>query len=302
MGDRRGQALQLGNASRQPRSGVRADLRAHPASRAASRRSSSPATRPACRSSSTGGRSTCRPTTPRSRLTDVRVSEEAILGELDGGLALAQRFVHENRIRQAASSLGAAVFCIEEAVRWARERVVWGKPLWRNQAHPVPAGGAVDGSRAGARAGAPDGSGARPPPSHGGHPSGGDGQLPRQPAGVRGCRPGDADAAAGSATRATCPSSTSTATIAAIGSPRAARRCRFARSLRSCSAVRSEPPGRPRLGRWTMNATAPQVGGGAPASASRIRRGPPTSPRRARSRCSCSPATTARMRWPGTSG
>ena len=71
-------------------------------------------------------------------LKEVRVGEEAILGELDGGLALAQRFVHENRIRQAASSLGAAAFCIEEAVGWARERVVWGRPLWRNQGIQFP--------------------------------------------------------------------------------------------------------------------------------------------------------------------
>ena len=49
-------------------------------------------------------------------LDGVRVGDEAILGELDLGLALAQRFVHENRIRQAASSLGAAAFCIDEAV------------------------------------------------------------------------------------------------------------------------------------------------------------------------------------------
>jgi len=71
-------------------------------------------------------------------LKQVRVGEEAILGELDRGLALAQRFVHENRIRQAASSLGAAAFCIEEAVRWARKRVVWGRPLWRNQGIQFP--------------------------------------------------------------------------------------------------------------------------------------------------------------------
>jgi acyl-CoA dehydrogenase len=71
-------------------------------------------------------------------LREVRVGQEAVLGDLDGGLALAQRFVHENRIRQAASSLGAAAFCIEEAVRWARERVVWGRPLWRNQAIQFP--------------------------------------------------------------------------------------------------------------------------------------------------------------------
>lgn len=71
-------------------------------------------------------------------LNEVRVGDDAILGELDKGLALAQRFVHENRIRQAASSLGSAAFCIDEAVRWARERTVWGKPLWRNQGIQFP--------------------------------------------------------------------------------------------------------------------------------------------------------------------
>jgi alkylation response protein AidB-like acyl-CoA dehydrogenase len=71
-------------------------------------------------------------------LEDVRVGDDAIMGELGGGLALAQRFVHENRIRQAASSLGAAAFCIDEAVKWARERSVWGAPLWRNQGIQFP--------------------------------------------------------------------------------------------------------------------------------------------------------------------
>jgi acyl-CoA dehydrogenase len=71
-------------------------------------------------------------------LRGVRVGEDAILGELDRGLALAQRFVHENRIRQAASSLGAAAFCIDEAVEWARERTVGGKPLWQNQGIQFP--------------------------------------------------------------------------------------------------------------------------------------------------------------------
>jgi alkylation response protein AidB-like acyl-CoA dehydrogenase len=71
-------------------------------------------------------------------LRGVRVSDDAILGERDRGLELAQRFVHENRIRQAASSLGAAAYCIDEAVRWARERTVWGRPLWRNQGIQFP--------------------------------------------------------------------------------------------------------------------------------------------------------------------
>ena len=71
-------------------------------------------------------------------LNDVRVPADAILGELDGGLDVAQAFVHENRIRQAASSLGAAQYCINEAVRYAKERLVFGRPLAVNQAIQWP--------------------------------------------------------------------------------------------------------------------------------------------------------------------
>jgi len=53
-------------------------------------------------------------------------------------LAVAQAFVHENRIRQAASSLGAAVFCIEESVKYARRRKPFGKDLSSNQAIQFP--------------------------------------------------------------------------------------------------------------------------------------------------------------------
>ncbi len=71
-------------------------------------------------------------------LRDVRVPETTIFGELDQGLLVAQHFVHENRIRQAASSLGAAQYCIDEAVAYARERRTWGVPLARNQAIQFP--------------------------------------------------------------------------------------------------------------------------------------------------------------------
>jgi acyl-CoA dehydrogenase len=71
-------------------------------------------------------------------LTDVRVPADAVLGEVDGGLDVAQAFVHENRIRQAASSLGAAQYCIDQAVRYARERIVFGRPLAVNQAIQWP--------------------------------------------------------------------------------------------------------------------------------------------------------------------
>ena len=71
-------------------------------------------------------------------LNDVRVPADAVLGEVDGGLDIAQAFVHENRIRQAASSLGAAQYCVNEAVHYAKERVVFGRPLAVNQAIQWP--------------------------------------------------------------------------------------------------------------------------------------------------------------------
>ncbi len=71
-------------------------------------------------------------------LNDVRVPADAVLGEVGAGLDIAQAFVHENRIRQAASSLGAAQYCIDEAVRYAKERLVFGRPLAVNQAIQWP--------------------------------------------------------------------------------------------------------------------------------------------------------------------
>ncbi len=75
---------------------------------------------------------------PRVSFTNVWVPEDAIFGPLGGGLMLAQHFVHENRIRQAASSLGAAVYCIEESVRYARLRKPFGEALAKNQAIQFP--------------------------------------------------------------------------------------------------------------------------------------------------------------------
>ncbi|HEX9177748.1 MAG TPA: acyl-CoA dehydrogenase family protein [Mycobacterium sp.] len=71
-------------------------------------------------------------------LHDVTVADDAVLGEVDRGLEVAQTFLHENRIRQAASSLGAAQYCIDRAVEYAGERVVFGKPLSVNQAVQWP--------------------------------------------------------------------------------------------------------------------------------------------------------------------
>lgn len=71
-------------------------------------------------------------------LSNVRVPHSAIFGTEGHGLALAQHFVHENRIRQAASGVGAAQYCVNESVKYAKERLVFGKPLWLNQAIQFP--------------------------------------------------------------------------------------------------------------------------------------------------------------------
>src|SRR3954464_10351625 len=70
--------------------------------------------------------------------TDVRVPDRAILGQEGRGLQLVQHFFNENRIRQAASSLGAAQFCIDRSVAYARERKPFGTPLASNQAIQFP--------------------------------------------------------------------------------------------------------------------------------------------------------------------
>ena len=75
---------------------------------------------------------------PRVSLTNVWIPEDSYWGVIDRGLGLGQSFVHQNRIRQAASSLGAAVFCIEESVKYARTRKPFGKPLSDNQAIQWP--------------------------------------------------------------------------------------------------------------------------------------------------------------------
>jgi acyl-CoA dehydrogenase len=71
-------------------------------------------------------------------LADVRVPTSAIFGGEGRGLQVVQHFFNENRIRQAASSLGAAQYCINESVAYALERKPFGKSLASNQAVQFP--------------------------------------------------------------------------------------------------------------------------------------------------------------------
>ena len=75
---------------------------------------------------------------PEVGFKDVRVPHSAILHKEGEGLMVAQRFIHENRIRQAAASAGAARYCITEAANYARARKVFGEPLSKQQGIQFP--------------------------------------------------------------------------------------------------------------------------------------------------------------------
>ena len=65
---------------------------------------------------------------------DVRVPEENLLGERGRGYANFLRILDEGRIAIAALSAGAAQGCVDESVKYAREREAFGRPIGRYQA------------------------------------------------------------------------------------------------------------------------------------------------------------------------
>ena len=60
---------------------------------------------------------------------DVKVPEENLLGERGRGYANFLRILDEGRIAVAALSTGAAQGCVDESVRYAKERTSFGKPI-----------------------------------------------------------------------------------------------------------------------------------------------------------------------------
>ncbi|RDI66570.1 acyl-CoA dehydrogenase family protein [Nocardia pseudobrasiliensis] len=65
---------------------------------------------------------------------DVRVPQENLLGERGRGYANFLRILDEGRIAIAALAVGAAQGCVDESVRYAKEREAFGQPIARNQA------------------------------------------------------------------------------------------------------------------------------------------------------------------------
>lgn len=66
-------------------------------------------------------------------LTDVHVPEENLLGERGRGYANFVATLDEGRVAFAALCTGAAQGCLEEALRYAKSRNVFGRPIGSNQ-------------------------------------------------------------------------------------------------------------------------------------------------------------------------
>ncbi|WP_405486057.1 acyl-CoA dehydrogenase family protein [Nocardia sp. NBC_00511] len=65
---------------------------------------------------------------------DVRVPVDNLLGERGRGYANFLRILDEGRIAIAALSVGAAQGCVDESVRYAKDREAFGRPIGSNQA------------------------------------------------------------------------------------------------------------------------------------------------------------------------
>jgi short-chain 2-methylacyl-CoA dehydrogenase len=65
---------------------------------------------------------------------DVRVPAENLLGERGRGYANFLRILDEGRIAIAALAVGSAQGCVDESVKYAKEREAFGQPIGRNQA------------------------------------------------------------------------------------------------------------------------------------------------------------------------
>ena len=183
---------------------------------------------------------------PRVSLTDVWVPDDAMSGRGGPGPAPRPELRAPEPHPPGGLSLGAAVYCIEESVKYARARKPFGKPLADNQAIQWPlvelhtqcemlralirkTAWEIDRCRTGRWSG-------RSPTRSRCATTGPTGCAARPPTGP--CR-----STAASATRATSRSSTSTATTAATGSPRARKRSRCARWARFLFGFMDRPKG-----------------------------------------------------------
>ena len=67
-------------------------------------------------------------------LDNVRVPKEMLLGPLHKGFQTALKTLNGGRLGVAAQAVGLAQGCLEEAIRYSKERKQFGKPICKNQA------------------------------------------------------------------------------------------------------------------------------------------------------------------------
>ena len=72
-------------------------------------------------------------------LDDVRLPADALVGDEDAALAQLFAGLNPERIMAAALSIGTARYALDKAVKYAKERTVWGGPIGTHQglAHPL---------------------------------------------------------------------------------------------------------------------------------------------------------------------
>jgi acyl-CoA dehydrogenase len=68
------------------------------------------------------------------QLEDVFVADEDVLGEVDGGWRVLAHTLNSERIMNGANCTGALAGVLEDMVAYAKERIVFGKPLGQMQA------------------------------------------------------------------------------------------------------------------------------------------------------------------------
>lgn len=67
-------------------------------------------------------------------LEDVRVPKTEVLGEVDRGFINAMKTLDGGRLGVAAQSVGVAQACLEESIKYAKERRQFGRPIAKFQA------------------------------------------------------------------------------------------------------------------------------------------------------------------------
>src|SRR4029078_12139623 len=73
-------------------------------------------------------------------IDDVRLPDDALVGDEDGGLVQLFAGLNPERIMAASFSTGLARFALEKAASYAKERTVFQGPIGTHQAiaHPLP--------------------------------------------------------------------------------------------------------------------------------------------------------------------